>query len=131
MSFISNKCYYALKATFELSKSEGRGPLTIGQIAKRQTIPARFLESILRQLKQSGLVDSLRGKDGGYFLQKSAKEILVGEVIQIFTSSLLSENINKTPGGVVDDLSTEAENALFAVFNSVSFSELVKREEKK
>ena len=59
---ISNKCNYALRALLELAKRDGGGPATIVDIAQAQSIPARFLEAILRQLKQAGLTESVRGK---------------------------------------------------------------------
>jgi Rrf2 family cysteine metabolism transcriptional repressor len=51
---ISNKCVYALKAMLELSLRENDGPVPISEIAQAQNIPSRFLEGILRQLKQAG-----------------------------------------------------------------------------
>ncbi|MFT5126221.1 MAG: Rrf2 family cysteine metabolism transcriptional repressor, partial [Verrucomicrobiales bacterium] len=50
---ISNRCLYALKAVVELAEQEGLGPVTIAEIARKQGIPSRFLEAILRQLKQN------------------------------------------------------------------------------
>jgi Rrf2 family protein len=79
---ISQKCQYALRALFELSKREGQGPVKISEIARAQAIPARFLEVILGQLKQAGFVFSQRGSRGGYALARSPKELTVGEVIR-------------------------------------------------
>ena len=87
MSLISLKCQYALRAVFELAKRKGEGPVKIGKIAEVQTIPHRFLESILNQLRQSGIVESRRGKDGGYFLARDDGELTVGEVIRIVQGS--------------------------------------------
>ncbi len=79
---ISNKCQYALRAVLELAKQEGRGPISIAAIAREQDIPARFLEAIMRQLKQAGYVEAQRGKEGGYLLAKPAREILVSDLIE-------------------------------------------------
>lgn len=79
---ITQKCQYALRAIYELSRHTAEGPLKIGAIAEAQDIPVRFLENILNSLKTIGLVDSVRGKDGGYVLLKSAGEITVGEIIR-------------------------------------------------
>lgn len=79
---ISQRCQYALRAVFELACRQGQGPVRIADIAAAQGIPPRFLEAILGQLKQSGLVASRRGAEGGYVLAKSPEAISMGEVIR-------------------------------------------------
>ena len=79
---ITRKYQYALRAVFELAKHRGEGPTKISAIAEAQSIPPRFLEVILSQLKGSGLVDSKRGFYGGYFLTRSPEKITVGEIFQ-------------------------------------------------
>ena len=85
---ISQKCQYALRAIYELALHQDEGPCKIGAIAEAQSIPVRFLENILNSLKGAGLVDSARGKDGGYYLLKHAGEITVGEVIRFVQGPL-------------------------------------------
>jgi Rrf2 family transcriptional regulator, cysteine metabolism repressor len=80
---ISKKSRYALKAVFELAKRKGDGPIKIADIAKPQAIPQRFLEAILVQLKQSGLVESRRGSEGGYQLARDPENITVGDVLRV------------------------------------------------
>jgi Rrf2 family protein len=133
---ISNRCTYALEAMLELAVQEGSGPIPISQVAAQHGIPARFLEAILRQLKQAGLTDSARGKDGGYFLAKPARTITAGEVIRLFEGSLVSLGCasgDGSPGGtatapVLMDLSKQAEAALSKVYDSATFGELADRE---
>ena len=79
---ISQKCQYALRAIYELALHQDEGPCKIGAIAEAQSIPVRFIENILNSLKAAGFVDSVRGKDGGYYLLRKADEITVGEVIR-------------------------------------------------
>lgn len=79
---ITQKCQYALRAIYELARRQQEGPCKIGAVAEAQNIPVRFLENILSSLKSAGVVDSARGKDGGYFLAKPANAITVGEVIR-------------------------------------------------
>jgi len=81
---ISKKCYYGIKALFDLARRETDRPVRIGAIAERQHIPIRFLEAILRQLKQAGWVDSRRGSEGGYFLIVRPTRIKLIEVIMYF-----------------------------------------------
>ncbi len=79
---VSQKCQYGLRAVFELAKRAGQGPVKTAEIAEVQAIPKRFLEAILRQLKQGGFVDSVRGNEGGYVLARAADDLSVGEVLR-------------------------------------------------
>jgi Rrf2 family protein len=128
---ISNKCYYALKAMLELAVREGSGPVTIGDIAAEQHIPVRFLEAILRQLKQAGFADSLRGKEGGYYLSAPARSITVGHIIRLFEGPLVAVNTvstspRKRAGGpdVFKRVWDEAERSLASVFDRIDFGKL-------
>jgi Rrf2 family transcriptional regulator, cysteine metabolism repressor len=86
---VSQKCQYAIRATFELAKRHGFGPIKISELAEAQAIPARFLEVILNQLRQAGFVQSRRGAEGGYYLTKLPNEITVGEVIQFIEGPIV------------------------------------------
>jgi len=77
---ISVKGEYALQAIFDLSTQRPGEPVRIGDIARRQSIPQKFLELILAGLKQGGFVESRRGAEGGYLLARPADSITVGEV---------------------------------------------------
>ncbi|MDJ0783239.1 MAG: Rrf2 family transcriptional regulator [Desulfosarcinaceae bacterium] len=73
---------YAVRAIYELAKRSTCGPTKISDIADAQSIPVRFLEVILGQLKKSGLVASKRGFYGGYYLLKPPEDVSVGEVLR-------------------------------------------------
>lgn len=123
---ISKKCTYALKAVLALARREGGGPMTIQQIAEAQDIPPRFLESILRDLKQNGYTESIRGKEGGYILSRPAREISLGEIIQCMEGPWF------TPGPEEDVFSQvweEAEAALNRVTHATHFQTLILRED--
>lgn len=80
---ISQKAKYAFKALILLAE-RGRGEsLQTDEIAKRAAIPRKFLEQILLQLKASGLVDSRRGRSGGYQLIADPEAISVSQVLRI------------------------------------------------
>ncbi len=124
---ISNKCYYALKAVLELSLKDGNRPVAIADIAKAQGIPPRFLEGILRELKQVGVVDSLRGKEGGYCLAAPPSRISVGQIIRLFEGELVCTNPEADPPGAprsFEPLWSEASRALSAVLDQRTFAEM-------
>ena len=63
---ISQRAKYALRALLVLAEAPPGEPLMISEISKRQAIPKKFLEQILLELKRAGLVESRRGRLGGY-----------------------------------------------------------------
>src|SRR4029077_16557672 len=71
---ISAKADYAIRATVELAAG-GAGPLKGDRIAQAQSIPIKFLENIMVDLRNAGLVRSQRGAEGGYWLARPAGEI--------------------------------------------------------
>jgi len=80
---LSQKCQYAFRAIFELSRRQPSGqPVSVSEIAEAQAIPPRFLEQILAELKQGGFVASRRGAQGGYTLTVSPAELKVGDIIR-------------------------------------------------
>ena len=65
-------------------KYSSKEPVLIAEIAEQESIPKKFLESILLELKNKGLLQSKKGKGGGYLLARSPNQISFGEVIAIF-----------------------------------------------
>src|SRR6266545_1346490 len=78
---ISARADYAVRAAVVLAAA-GDGPTKGEAIAQAQSIPLKFLENILGDLRHAGLVRSQRGADGGYWLAKPADEITIAEVIR-------------------------------------------------
>ena len=85
---LSKKAKYGLKAMSILAKEYGNGPLLIGDIAKRERIPSKFLESILLGLKKKGFLQSKKGKGGGYYLTRLPETISVGALIRALDGPL-------------------------------------------
>jgi Rrf2 family transcriptional regulator, cysteine metabolism repressor len=130
---LSQKCQYALKGIFELSRRLGQGPIKIHDVAYAQSIPARFLEVIFGQLKRGGFVESRRGVQGGYSLAKPPTAISVGEIIR-FTNGPISPVPEEEPVpnqvGFRPDLALKlvwkrAEKALADVYDHTSFQDLL------
>jgi Rrf2 family protein len=78
---VSAKVDYAVRACIELAAAP-EGPVKGERIAQAQEIPLKFLENILGELRNAGLVRSQRGVEGGYWLARPAEEITVAEVIR-------------------------------------------------
>ena len=78
---VSAKADYAIRAAVELA-ARGDGPTKGDVIADAQSIPPNFLENILADLRNSGVVTSRRGAEGGYWLARPASEISLADVIR-------------------------------------------------
>ena len=78
---VSAKADYAIRAAVELAAA-GKGPVKGDRIAKAQSIPPNFLENILGDLRNAGIVGSRRGAEGGYWLARPAEEVSLADVIR-------------------------------------------------
>jgi len=85
---LSRKAKYGLKALLALAREESSEPVLIADLSQRDAIPKKFLEAILHELKRRGVVDSKKGKGGGYFLRRAPAQITVGEVIRVLDGPL-------------------------------------------
>ncbi len=83
MIVISKKCKYALKALLYISKNSGGKAILTSSIAQDENIPRKFLESILRSLRNNQILYSKRGKEGGFLLLRDPKEIYIVEIMRI------------------------------------------------
>ena len=79
---LSKKTKYGLRALLLLAREYGHGPLLISELAQREGIPKKFLELILLELKNEGMLQSKKGRGGGYSLSKSPDRITLGHVIR-------------------------------------------------
>jgi Rrf2 family protein len=73
---------------YSLARNYGKGPVLISTLAEEESIPRKFLEQILLALKSSGLVESKKGKGGGYNLVRSPDKITVADVIRLMEGPL-------------------------------------------
>jgi Rrf2 family protein len=80
---LSKKSQYAFKALGYLSEKFNEGPVLISEISRKKKIPLKFLENILLELKKADVLDSKKGKGGGYFLKKSPEKIKVASIIRL------------------------------------------------
>jgi Rrf2 family protein len=85
---LTNKGKYGLKALLHLANHEGDGSVSISDIAESNNIPKKFLDAILLELKNAGLLYSKKGKGGGYWLAKPADKIMLSAVIRILDGPL-------------------------------------------
>jgi Rrf2 family protein len=87
---ISAKAEYAVRAAVELAASDDDKPLKAARIAEAQAIPLPFLENLMGDLRQAGIVRSHRGPEGGFSLDRPAEEVTLADVIRAVDGPLAS-----------------------------------------
>lgn len=85
---ISKKAKYAIHALVKLAREKDKGPILISEISKEGNIPKKFLEAILLDLKRAGILNSKKGKGGGYYLIKSPEEVNMADILRLFDGAL-------------------------------------------
>jgi Rrf2 family transcriptional regulator, cysteine metabolism repressor len=86
---VSLRSTYGIMAAVDLAMQPGSTPIQAKAIARRQGIPARFLEQVLHAMKKAGLVSSLRGAQGGYILSKKPSDVSVAEILEALEGPFL------------------------------------------
>ncbi len=80
---LSTKGQYGVKAMFDLAMRYSEEYIPLKQVAEAQVIPENYLEQLASQLRKAGLVESIRGPQGGYRLARAPETITIGEIIRI------------------------------------------------
>ncbi|MGN6495057.1 MAG: RrF2 family transcriptional regulator [Agriterribacter sp.] len=80
---LSKKTQYAFKALMYMAQVEKDGPILIAEISRKKKIPLKFLENILLELKNEGILDSKKGKGGGYFFKEDPATIPLAKVMRL------------------------------------------------
>ena len=98
---ISTKGRYALRVMIDLAEHRSGEFISLKEIAQRQEISEKYLESIIRTLVKAKVVESLRGKGGGYRLTKNPEQYTVGSILRLTEESLAPvwrEPLKPAPG---------------------------------
>lgn len=85
---LTTKTEYGLRALSYLRDKYNEGPININEISSKLDLSKTYIEQIFRKLKKAGIVESFRGKDGGYKLSKHPSEINIGSVIRILEGNI-------------------------------------------
>jgi len=139
---LSKKAQYSILALVKLAKEYNGGPILISHIARTENIPRKFLETILFDLKQMGILASKKGKGGGYFLIKKPEEINLADIIRHVDGAIAlvpcatykyyqpcqhcKDEMTCGIRSVIKDIRDETVNML----KKISLSDIIKREEK-
>ena len=80
---LSKKSQYAFKALMYLAQNNEKGPVLIAEIAKKRKIPLKFLENILLELKKAGVLESKKGKGGGYYFALPPSQVPMAKIMRL------------------------------------------------
>lgn len=79
---LTTRGHYSVKALLDLALQPNYQPTSVRAIAQRQDLPAPYLEKLLIELRRAGLVESIRGSQGGYRLAKPPAQISLGQILE-------------------------------------------------
>jgi Rrf2 family protein len=80
---LSKKSQYAFKALAYLTEKFNQGPVLISEISEKKQVPLKFLENILLELKKAGILESKKGKGGGYYLKQDPAQVKVATIVRL------------------------------------------------
>ena len=132
---VTAKVDYAVRAAVHLAAHADGGPVKGDQIGEAQGIPVGYLENILAELRQAGVVRSQRGADGGYWLARPADEVPLAEIIRAVEGPLAHvrgeppSEVEYPPGtGALREVWVAVRAALRGVLDRVTLADVVSGE---
>ena len=135
---LSTRGRYGIRAMLELALRYGEGPVLLKDVASRQDIPLSYLENLMGALRASGLVSTVRGMRGGYYLAKPPSEIRLSQIITALEGSVApvecvddSKNCRRAELCVARDVWCEVRQAIEGILDSITLEELVRRHREK
>ena len=130
---LSTRSRYGARILVDLARHNDQGPIQIGEISKRQDISVKYLEQLIRPLKQASMVTSVRGPKGGHMLAKNPKNITLGQIVRLFEgqAELVECISNPEQCNMSDDCQVrlawkEATRVLYEKLDSTTIADLVK-----
>ena len=132
---LSTRSRYGTRMMQDLAQHYDKGPVRIGEIAKRQDMPVKYLEQLVIPLKQGNFIKSVRGPRGGHMLARPPAEITVGQIVKTLESGTDLTGCIENPGecqrsgrcltrGIWED----ASKAMYDKLNSITLSKMLEME---
>ncbi|MFD2743258.1 MULTISPECIES: RrF2 family transcriptional regulator [Sphingobacterium] len=137
---LSKKTKYAIKALMLLGRNYGKDPMQIVKIAEEERIPKKFLEQILLEMRNAGMLYSKKGAGGGYSLNKAPEDIYLSQVMRLIDGPIAllpcvslnfyracDECMEERVCGIRDTF-TDVRNAMLQILNDTSIAALINKE---
>ncbi len=134
---ISTQSRYGLRALFDIAYHSAGLSTQVKDISSRQAISPRYIEQIFQRLKRAGIIQSIRGPSGGYFLARKVDEITVGDIVRATEGNIelvhctgprkgSKQGCDRMAQCVVRDVWMEASSRLMSYLDSVTLQDLCK-----
>ena len=124
---------YGTRMVLDIALHGRNGPVQMSEIARHQDISQKYLEKIIRSLKDAGIIVSVRGPKGGHLLARPPEEVTVGEVVRVLEGDTFLVDCLKCPevcANVPHCLTRmiwqEGSQAMFRKFDQITFAELIR-----
>jgi len=131
---LSTRGQYGTRAMLELALLYGQGPVLLKDVASRQDIPVSYLENLMGALRMAGLVATVRGMHGGYYLAKPPSEINISQVIAALEGSMAPvecvddpKHCSRAESCVTRDIWGKVKQAIEGVLESITLEDLARR----
>ncbi|MBW2616120.1 MAG: Rrf2 family transcriptional regulator [Deltaproteobacteria bacterium] len=129
---LSTRSRYGTRMMLDLAQHYDKGPVRIGEIAKRQDMPVKYLEQLIIPLKQGNFIKSVRGPKGGHMLARPPEEITVGQIVKALEGGIGLAGCIENPRecersgrcltrGIWED----ASKAMYDKLNSITLSKML------
>ena len=135
---LSTRSRYGTRIILELARRERGVPIQVSEISRWQNIPVKYLEQLIRTLKEAGLVKSTRGARGGHQLNQSPEHITVGQIVRLFEGQTDLVECVSAPAKcdmavecLVRSVWIEATEALYERLDAVSIADLLESPQKR
>ena len=125
----SKKTIYGLQAVVLLAKRYDSRPVLITDLAKEGHIPKKFLEAILLELRKNGILNSKKGKGGGYVLGKDPQDISVGDIIRTLDGPLseISFDNETKENNEIKIILKDLRDAMSNILDKTSLADVIER----
>ena len=122
---------YGIRILLDLAMHQGDGVVQMSDIASRQNISLKYLEQLIRPLKNTGFVNSKRGRKGGHYLVKNPETVTLAQIIQVFEKEHSPEDAPKDSASyseyqdaLIRDAWDEARQAFYNRLEKVTLADL-------
>jgi Rrf2 family protein len=129
---LSTRSRYGTRIVLELARHYGGKPTQVSEIARIQQIPVKYLEQLIRTLKQADLIKSVRGSKGGHQLNERPDKITVGQIVRLFEGQTdlvqcvsLPEKCQRAEECRVREVWKEATEAMYEKLDAITIEDLI------
>ena len=131
---LSTRSRYGARIVLELARRQNDGPVQVGEISNSQQISVKYLEQLIRTLKQAEFITSVRGPKGGHMLVKKPDEITLGQIVRLFEGESELVDCISTPENCPMAVDCrvrlawkKATQALYRSLNGVTIADLMEK----